>query len=248
MPDWHTEQRNSTDACNRATNSFHCSSGAHRAVGTPVIIRGRRVCEKCATERREQLRQVKVRKRSFASHACAPFLAFVSLYAVAVGTPLHAQAITTRETGILSIYLSPNGGAQSAVLREIEKAQRTILVEAYSFTSRPIYEALADARSRGVDVRILVDKDARNPDFRGDGARYDIAHGVWLAVDYVDRGDAHSKIMVIDATTVLTGSFNWSRAAETTNVENLLVFHQSPTLGQFYTNEWNTRASHAVSY
>ncbi|MFM0068914.1 phospholipase D-like domain-containing protein [Paraburkholderia aspalathi] len=122
----------------------------------------------------------------------------------------------------MSIYSSPNGGAERAILNEIDHARTRILVEAYSFTSAPIYEALASAKARGVDVRSLVDKDARDAGFRGAGARYDLAHGVQLLVDEVaGRGIAHSKVMVIDAATVITGSFNFSRQAETTNVENL---------------------------
>jgi phosphatidylserine/phosphatidylglycerophosphate/cardiolipin synthase-like enzyme len=45
--------------------------------------------------------------------------------------------------------------------------------------------------------------------FKGAGARYDIARGIPLLVDEIGgRGIAHSKVMVIDAATVITGSFN----------------------------------------
>lgn len=151
--------------------------------------------------------------------------------------------------GPVSVYFSPNGGAERAIVDEINRAKLRILVQAYSFTSAPIYEALAMAKARGVDVRILVDKEARKPDFKGAGARYDIARGIPLLVDEIGgRGIAHSKVMVIDAVTVITGSFNFSRQAETTNAENLLVFHNSPELVAAYTKAWQARAAGAVQY
>jgi phosphatidylserine/phosphatidylglycerophosphate/cardiolipin synthase-like enzyme len=151
--------------------------------------------------------------------------------------------------GPVSIYFSPNGGAERAVVDEINRARLRILVQAYSFTSAPIYEALAVAKARGVDVRVLVDKEARDAGFKGAGARYDMARGIPILVDEIGgRGIAHSKVMVIDAATVITGSFNFSRQAETTNSENLLVFHSSPELVAAYTKAWQVRASGAVQY
>ncbi|ENG0237517.1 phospholipase D family protein [Burkholderia multivorans] len=160
-----------------------------------------------------------------------------------------AQAVTTKAVGSVSVYFSPGGGAEGAVVDEVRAAQHRILVQAYSFTSPPIYKALAEAKARGVDVRVLVDKEARSPDFRGTGARYDLQHGVQVAVDEIPgKGIAHNKVMVIDGGTVITGSFNFSRQAETTNAENLVVFKNSPDLVRAYTQNWSARAARAQPY
>lgn len=52
--------------------------------------------------------------------------------------------------------------------------------------------------------------------FVGDGipAKIDSKHAI-----------AHNKIMVIDNKVVLTGSFNFTKAAEENNAENLVVLH-----------------------
>lgn len=42
--------RRATAAADRSTGTFYCSSSAHRAAGTPIIIRGRRVCQACAAQ------------------------------------------------------------------------------------------------------------------------------------------------------------------------------------------------------
>ncbi|MGH8159183.1 MAG: phospholipase D family protein [Rhodanobacter sp.] len=175
-------------------------------------------------------------------------IALVALLLLAPGST-YAQAITTRTSGQISVYFSPNGGAESAVVSEISQAKASILVQAYSFTSKPIYSALAEAKGRGVDVRVLVDKEDQAIDVRGNGARYDLAHGVPVAVDYIaGQGIAHNKVIVIDGRTVITGSFNFSRAAETTNAENLVVFHDAPELAGAYSQNWLRRASGAQGY
>jgi phosphatidylserine/phosphatidylglycerophosphate/cardiolipin synthase-like enzyme len=160
---------------------------------------------------------------------------------ISEGSSPAVAAANIPAAGPVSVYFSPNGGAERAIVDEINRAKLRILVQAYSFTSAPIYEALATAKARGVDVRILVDKEARGAGFKGAGARYDIARGIPLLVDEIGgRGIAHSKVMVVDAATVITGSFNFSRQAETTNAENLLVFHN--------TKAWQARAAGAVQY
>jgi len=41
---------------------------------------------------------------------------------------------------------------------ELNKAKSEILVQAYSFTSKPIAQALVDAHKRGVHTEIILDK------------------------------------------------------------------------------------------
>jgi len=49
-------EQNLTAAVSRATGKFWCSSSAHFATGVPVMIKGRRVCAKCADQRRQVLK------------------------------------------------------------------------------------------------------------------------------------------------------------------------------------------------
>ena len=56
---------------------------------------------------------------------------------------------------------------------------------------------------------------------------------------WLDTGHtiAHNKIMIIDDATVITGSFNFTKAAETHNAENLLVIHDAD-LAKKYSDNW----------
>lgn len=137
-------------------------------------------------------------------------------------------------------------GSDCAALavHEIDRARREILVQAYSFTEPHIITALIAAANRGVHVMLLVDKSA--PRLRGEGVDACARAGIAVAVDDRPR-IAHNKVMVIDGTTVLTGSFNWSKSAETANAENLLVIH-APALAAAYAANFTRRLKVSEPY
>ena len=58
---------------------------------------------------------------------------------------------------------------------------------------------------------------------------------------------AHNKIMVIDGKTVITGSFNFTKGAESENAENLLVI-QGKELAKAYTENWQAHLKHSAEY
>jgi phosphatidylserine/phosphatidylglycerophosphate/cardiolipin synthase-like enzyme len=116
--------------------------------------------------------------------------------------------------------------------------------QAYSFTSAPIAKALVDAHRRGVKVQIILDKSQciekySSADF--------LAHaGIPTCID-PKHAIAHNKIMVIDGYEVLTGSFNFTKAAEEHNAENLLVIQNAP-LAAKYAKNWQEHLEHSESY
>ena len=74
--------------------------------------------------------------------------------------PAHSQ--TPPAPPAIEVYFSPKGGCTETVVKELGNAKKTVLVQAYSFTSTPIAEALVDAHTRGVDVRVILDKGQRS--------------------------------------------------------------------------------------
>lgn len=155
------------------------------------------------------------------------------------------QAHQIKGTGTIDVYFSPNGGAQEAVIREIGHAKSQIYVQAYSFTSAPIAKALVDAHKRGVRIEVILDKSQRT-------ARYSssdfFAHaGVPTFIDS-SHAIAHNKIMIIDGSTLITGSFNFTRAAEEKNAENLLVFKGNKPLVDRYIENFEEHMEHSERY
>ena len=53
-------------------------------------------------------------------------------------------------------------------------------------------------------------------------------------------GIAHSKVLIIDGRLVITGSFNFTKAADTANVENIVVL-ESPDVARWFAAEWEAR-------
>ena len=144
----------------------------------------------------------------------------------------------------VEVYFSPKGGCTEAVAREIDAAKTTIIVQAYSFTSAPIAKALVEAHNRGVDVRVILDRSQRTEKYSS--ADF-VAHaGIPTWID-AQHAIAHNKIMVIDGATVLTGSFNFTKAAEEHNAENLLVIRDK-ALAEKYVANWQTHVEHSEPY
>ena len=146
----------------------------------------------------------------------AEYVAIVS--AIVFAAPKQSRVKRLSE---ITVFFSPNGGCTEAIVSEIEKARSEILVQAYSFTSEPIADALQGATIRQVAVTILVDKSGNAPD-----NKFSMAGRMALVAEVLVDGAhaiAHNKIMVIDSKTVITGSFNFSASAEHKNAENLLV-------------------------
>src|ERR1039457_7438909 len=147
------------------------------------------------------------------------------VFALLLAVAIHATAAD------IQVYFSPDGGCTEAVVRELGKAKSTVLVQAYSFTSAPIAKALVDAQKRGVKVQVILDKSQRTEKYSS--ADFLLHEGVPTFID-AKHAIAHNKIIIIDSHTILTGSFNFTKAAEENNAENLLVINDA-TLAKKYT-------------
>ena len=144
----------------------------------------------------------------------------------------------------IEVFFSPKGGCTEAVVKELAAAKSTVLVQAYSFTSVPIAKALVDAYKRGVKVEVVLDKSQKGEKYTS--ADFVIHAGIPTKIDS-KHAIAHNKIMVIDGQTVITGSFNFTKAAEEGNAENLLVI-RSPDLAAKYTANWHVHDAHSDPY
>jgi len=132
------------------------------------------------------------------------------------------------------VAFSPDGGALELVIQTIDSAHSTLRMAAYSFTSKPVAQALLRARKRGVDVRVVVDKS--NATARYTAATFIANAGLTVRVDY-RYAIMHDKFIVVDGQTVEEGSFNYTASAEKKNAENVVVLHDPAVAGQ-YEREW----------
>lgn len=135
-----------------------------------------------------------------------------------------------------SVFYSPHGGATTALIRQLEKAERTIRVAIYGLTHSDLINALVAAKGRGIEVVVKVDK----VQSAGQAQKTALAElkkaGIPVEVSAQSR-QLHHKFAVIDGRWVITGSFNWTRNAEKSNRENLVIF-DCPDLASSFSAEW----------
>jgi len=156
---------------------------------------------------------------------------------------VYAYDLTLHDTPA-SVYFSPQGGAQQAIVDAIGQAKQSVYVQAYSFTSAPIAKALVDAKARGVKVEAILDKSQRTAKYSG--ATFLKNVGIPVYID-AKHAIAHNKVMVIDGATVVTGSFNFTKAAEERNAENLLILRDKG-LALLYIENWQKHLEHSEGY
>lgn len=168
--------------------------------------------------------------------------ALYSLFCIFIISPVFAtsfqpdasyQVCFTPET---SYFIA---SCTNQIVQSIDNAKSEILVQAYSFTSMPIARALVQAKERGVDVKIILDKSQQSNNQHFSIVRFfqDYNIPVWID-DTV--AIAHNKVMVIDKKTVIEGSFNFTNAAEKYNAENVNIIIDS-YFAKLYIDNWENR-------
>jgi len=133
------------------------------------------------------------------------------------------------------VGFSPKAGSLDLVLQGIDSAKRSILVAAYSFTSKPIATALLSAHRRGVKVQVVADEKSNGRGYSA--AKFLANEGVPVRLNG-NYAIFHHKFMVIDGETLETGSFNYSAAAADKNAENVLLLRHVRPIAEKYATEW----------
>ena len=133
------------------------------------------------------------------------------------------------------VGFSPQGSSLEIILAGIQQAKKSILVAAYSFTSKPVSSALLDAHKRGVKVQVIADKKSNTG--RYSAVTFLANQGVPVRLNG-NYQIFHHKFMVFDGRHVETGSFNYSAAAANKNAENVLMILNNKSVADMYTQQW----------
>ena len=131
---------------------------------------------------------------------------------------------TVTQTGgqIGAVCFSRTMDCASIIISLIDSARQSVLVAVFSFTSNPLADALIRAHRRGVEVRVVIEMEQANVR----GSEYERLRSAGVAVRLDGNSDLmHHKFMVVDGRVVVTGSYNWSAAAEDRNDENVVVIY-----------------------
>lgn len=144
----------------------------------------------------------------------ASLLAVTLVLAVAVAGPVTSRAAT------VEVYYAPEDLPVERLVGLYEKAHHYIYVAVYGLTFPPVVKALVEARKRGVDVRLITDRERLDdPKQRAALDTLRLA-GIPIKINRHD-GLMHMKQVVVDDEVNVTGSANHTGSANRWNDERL---------------------------
>jgi len=119
------------------------------------------------------------------------------------------------------------------IQHEIGKAQKSIFIAVAWFTNKKLFEDLVNKAKHGCTVSLIISNDIINLNSK---INFDQLQTEKSKVYKIGNGDTelmHNKFCIIDYSTVITGSYNWSYKAES-NFENVIITYNDTMLaGQF---------------
>ena len=163
-------------------------------------------------------------------------------------TTQSKQSMT--DAPVIQAMFSPEDDVQSEIVHVLGRAKKTIHVQAYLLTNNVITNALIAAHQRGVKVRVLLDNQLA---FTAAGSDVGALQASGIVVKLETAYDnAHNKVMLIDvgepSSVLITGSYNFTVAAQRKNAENILFIRQAPNLLKQYLSNWLSHEKNAKIY
>ena len=138
----------------------------------------------------------------------------------------------------VSVCFTPPSKCGDFIVGQIKQAKQSIYVQAYGFTSKKIINALIEAKNRGIEIEIILD---RSNFYKKKQNIIRLLESNQITI-YQDKvaGIAHNKVMIIDSKKVITGSFNFTENADKNNAENVIILDDINVANKYYQN-WKTR-------
>jgi phosphatidylserine/phosphatidylglycerophosphate/cardiolipin synthase-like enzyme len=145
----------------------------------------------------------------------------------------------------ITVCFTPGGECSAKIIDEIDHSQKSIYVQAFEFTSKPIAKSLIRAKKRGIDVKVILDESQIKSRYSVINELFQQDVPIWI--DF-KPAIAHSKVIIIDNQKIITGSYNFSYSAESRNAENLLIITGNRSLVGQYVENWKNRQLQSRPY
>lgn len=150
------------------------------------------------------------------------------------GTPPQDPSPAQSLNGVpVPAYLfSPGSDTENRLAVIIDAAGRTVDAVTFTFSSKPLGDALVRAKRRGVKVRFMMDEAMAKDSAVG---KYVLDNGVDLRVrrGRTDKGALHNKFAILDGRILATGSFNWTTNASVNSFENVAFVSDAGALSAY---------------
>jgi phosphatidylserine/phosphatidylglycerophosphate/cardiolipin synthase-like enzyme len=135
----------------------------------------------------------------------------------------------------VDLCFTPGDTCIPRIVSAIASANSRIFVQGYTFGLGPIPNALVAAKSRGVEIRVILDRSEYELG-HSRGAAVLLGAGIPVQLDGGPGGYfsiAHTKAIMIDDELTIGGSFNYSEHAEKDSVEDAAFMYGQELTGEF---------------
>jgi phosphatidylserine/phosphatidylglycerophosphate/cardiolipin synthase-like enzyme len=140
------------------------------------------------------------------------------------------------EGSTVEVLFSPEDGVEEKLLALAEEADSSIHFLAYTFTLDELGQLLVDKNRAGVEVSGVFEGGMLPG---STGTEYDRFRRAGMDIRLDGNPNLmHEKLMIIDGEIVVLGSYNFTRAADERNDENLMII-RDPKLAGLFENEFN---------
>ncbi|RKP27027.1 hypothetical protein SYNPS1DRAFT_27313 [Syncephalis pseudoplumigaleata] len=121
-----------------------------------------------------------------------------------------------------------DGVAATAFLATLQATKQTMDICIFTLTDDVVVNTILEAKSRGVKIRLISD-DTQSKCLGADPYRLRDDHGIPVVTDH-NVAHMHNKFAVLDGHVLITGSYNWTKAAHFNNNENMIILNHAPTI------------------
>lgn len=172
---------------------------------------------------------------------------------LAIAAALAVAPVTAKDapaSAQVEVAFTPGDDIAGLIAQRIARARTSVQLQAYLFTDRKLAAALFAALKRGVAVEIV-----------GDAAQHGAGGLPGLAAleragarVYLDtsHASAHNKIVIVDGATpaalVITGSYNFTQAAQSRNAENVVVISGNRRVTDRFVNNFERHRGESLPW
>jgi len=134
----------------------------------------------------------------------------------------------------IEIYYGAENNIVAVLERELGSAQESIRFMAFAFTLDEIGDAVLTRASEGIEIGGIFEVRGSQTEFSEMGRMH--CAGLDVRQDG-NNGTMHHKVFIIDESTVITGSFNFSNNASRSNDENIMIIRDAD-IAALFTDEF----------
>ncbi|GHM59622.1 MAG: phospholipase [Candidatus Mesenet longicola] len=149
---------------------------------------------------------------------------------------MHSYASTCPD---IKVCFTPGEDCTKRIVDTLSEAKESILIQGYEFTSKPIVSGVIAAKKRGIEVQVILDKSQVKHKYSIPIVKELLSNEISVLIDY-KPAIAHNKVIIVDSKKIITGSFNFTAAAQDRNAENLLTIDDEE-VAKKYTENWYKR-------